>query len=101
MATKTAYEVELNLTKLKEFHYLLHQYIDKAGNENKTISLRIVQKDEPDKFGYDAFIAVKTPKDDPNGTGNKNIVGNARSKAQSDRYWNARRQRENFDELYQ
>lgn len=99
MATKTAYEVELNLTKLKEFHYLLHQYIDKAGNENKTISLRIVQKDEPDKFGYDAFIAVKTKQDDPNGA--KNIVGNARSKAQADRYWNEKRQRENNDELYQ
>lgn len=99
MATKTAYEVELNLTKLKEFHYLLHQYIDKAGNENKTISLRIVQKDEPDQFGYDAFIAVKTKQDDPNGA--KNIVGNARSKAQADRYWNEKRQRENNDELYQ
>lgn len=98
---KTAYEVELNLTKLKEFNYLLRNFTDKQGNENRTISLRIVQKDQPDQWGYDAFIAVKTNKDDPNGMNNKNIVGNARSKEQADRYWNERRQRENNDEFFQ
>lgn len=98
MAAKTAFEVELNLTKLKEFQYLLREFTDKSGTVNKTISLRIVKKDEPDQFGYDAFIAVKTKQDDPNGA--KNIVGNARSKAQADRYWSEKRQRDDNDERY-
>lgn len=99
--SKRTYRLELNLTKLQQFNDLFREFTDKAGNVNKTITLNVVQKDQPDQYGYDAFVAVAVKKDDPRNNTSAVYVGNGRSQQQVDKYFNERQQREYNDEFFQ
>ncbi|MCQ2383584.1 MAG: hypothetical protein MJZ96_01705 [Paludibacteraceae bacterium] len=87
---KTVYKVDLCVSDLKKFRELSKAVETKNGIK-RFIPLRIVQLDEPNKYGNDAFIAIDIKKENQV-EGENYIVGNAISMEQLDKKFQEKHQ---------